>query len=313
MQNKDVKQAAVIGAGMMGFGIGLEFARFGYPVRLYNTREASSKQAMVNCRESLDLMVETGLITAAEADAAYGRIEPTTDLKVAATGADYVVECVLDRLAMKQEIVAQLEEVISPTAVLATNTTALKVSDIAAKAKHPERILLTHYFEPPHYVPLVEVGKGEKTSQEVVDYVIPLLKKMHKRVVVVTVDVTGGVGGTRLQGALGVGTNMMFNEWKYTPQMIDDIITFGFGRRLAFTGSFERMDLIGLDFMYNGAKERGQEPAKWIAERVERGDLGMKTGKGIYEWPEERKKKFLRRYHLGLLGLLKRDLEEGAI
>ena len=313
MSQREIKSAAVIGAGLMGFGIGVEFARFGYPVKIYNTREATSKQAMVNCKEALDLMAETELITADEAKAAYGRIQPTTDIGEAATGADYVIECVLDQMAMKQDTIAKVEEVIAPDAIIATNTTALKITDMASKMNHPERLLLTHYFEPPHFIPLVEVGKGEKTDQAVVDFVIPFLQKMRKKVVYIPIDVYGGVGGTFLQGAMGVGTGRMLGEWGYTPRMIDDITTFGFGRRLAFTGSFERMDLIGLDFMYYGAKERGQEPPKWVAEHVEKGELGMKSGKGVYDWPKDKMEKFLRRYHVGLIGLMKRDMEEGAI
>ncbi|MFC2043847.1 3-hydroxyacyl-CoA dehydrogenase family protein [Chloroflexota bacterium] len=309
----DIKHVAVIGAGLMGLPIGMEFARFGYPVSLYNTKEASSKKAMETASKEFDLMVEGQLITAEQAKVAYQRLRPTTNLEDAAEGADYVVESVFDQLALKQEVFAKLDEICSPPTILATNTTALRVTDIASKAKHPERILLTHYFEPPHVIPLVEVGKGEKTDQQVVELVTQLLRKMRKKVVIVPIDVTRGVGGTRLQGGLGTEVRRMFDEWGYTPQMIDDIMTFGFGRRLAWTGNFHRQDLIGLDFFYNSAKERGQEVWRPIGERVERGELGMKSGKGWYEWPGDAAEKFNCRYKLGLMWLLKRDMDEGAI
>ena len=313
MRLEDIKRMAVIGGGLMGYGIALEFARFGYPVSIYNTKESTSKQAMENIRKELDLMVEAQLFTGDEAKAMYKRVRPTIDLKDAASGADFVVESVLDRLALKQEIFAQLDEFCPPPAILATNTTYLRITDIAAKAKHPERILLTHYFQPPHFVPLVEVGAGEKTDRKLIEPVTQLLRKMRKKVVVINVDVTGGVGGTRLQGALAQEAARMVNEWGYTPEMIDDIITFGFGRRLAWTGNFHRIDLIGLDFVYYGAKERGQTPWKPIAERVERGELGMKSGKGFYDWPPDILEKFIRRFNIGLLWLLKQDMEHKDI
>ena len=314
MKPEDIKQIAVIGAGLMGVGIGVEFARFGCSATLYNTRESTSKKAMENASRELELMVEAELISPEQAEATYQRLRPTIDLRDAVSGADYVIESVHDKLALKQDIFARLDEMCPPQVVLATNTTALRVTDIAAKAtKYPERILLTHYFEPPHLVPLVEVGKGEKTDPQLVEPVTQLLKKMRKKVVVVNVDVAGGVGGTRLQVILQGEINRMYEEWKYTPQMIDDIFTFGIGRRLPFVGPFVRQDLLGLDFFYNSDKERGAKPWPPIAEMVERGDLGMKSGKGWYDWPPEAIADFNRRYKLGLSWLLKQEIERGDI
>ncbi|MFH1031882.1 MAG: 3-hydroxyacyl-CoA dehydrogenase family protein [Chloroflexota bacterium] len=314
MRPEDIKRVSIVGAGLMGLGIGVEFARFGYDVVLYNTREATSKKAMENAQYELDLMVETQLITPEEARESYKRLCPTTNLADATKNADFIVESVLDVLALKQDVFAKLDEMTNPKVVLATNTTALKVTDIAAKAtKHPERILLTHYFEPAHLCPLVEVGKGEKTDPKLIEPVTQLLRKMHKKVVVVNVDVAGGVGGTKMQGILGGEVRRMFDEWKYTPEMVDDIVTYGFGRRLAFGGPFLRQDLIGLDFIYNAAKERGAKPWPPIAERVEKGDLGMKSGKGWFDWPPEEVKEFDRRYKKGLIWLLKQDLDRGVI
>ena len=164
MKETDIKQVAVIGAGLMGFGIAVEFARFGYEVNLYNTREESSRKAMKLSREALDLMVETGLISGPEAEAAYGRMHPTTDLEQAAAGADYISESVLEKLELKKEIFAQLDEICPPPTILSTNTSGFRVSRIAEATKHPERVVAAHYFQPPHFVPLVEVAPGEKNQ-----------------------------------------------------------------------------------------------------------------------------------------------------
>ena len=312
MKEGNIERVAVIGAGLMGFGIGVEFARFGYQVSLYNTTKATSEKAMERAREDLDLMVETELITADEAKATYDRLRPTIDVEDAASGADYVIESVLEILSLKQEIFAKLDEICPPPAVLATNTSGLTVTDIASATKHPERVLATHYFQPPHFIPLVEVVGGEKTDREVVELVARVLRGLRKKVAVIDVELPG-FAGNRIQGAIGREIQSLVDQGVCSSSMIDDIISFGFGRRMAYTGYFKRLDLIGLDFIHTVAKGRGQEPWGPIAERVERGELGMKSGKGFYEWPGDTAKQFLRQYNMELIRLMKQDMEEGSI
>lgn len=312
MKEKSIERVAVVGAGLMGFGIGVEFARFGYHVSLYNTTEATSQKAMEKAGEDLDLMVETQLLTAEEAKATYGRLRPTTDLRDAASGADYVIESVLEILSLKQEIFARLDELCPPPAILATNTSTLMVSEIASAAKHPERILATHYFQPPHFIPLVEVVGGEKTDREVVELVARVLRGLRKKVVVIDVELPG-FAGNRIQGAIGREVQSLVDQGVCSPSMVDDIISFGFGRRMAYTGYFKRLDLMGLDFSYTMAKEQGLEPWGPIAERVERGELGMKSGKGFYDWPGDAAKRLHRRYNMELIRLMKQDMDEGSI
>ena len=312
MNEKSIEQVAVIGAGLMGLGIAVEFARFGYPVRLYNTREATSKRAMERARDDLDLMVETELMTAHEAEAAYNRLHPSTNLFETASGADYVIESVSELLYLKQGIFARLDEICPPPAILATNTSGLRVSDIASMAKHPERILATHYWQPPHFVPLVEVSGGERTDREVMERVARLLRGLRKKVVVIDVELPAFIGN-RLQGAIGREIRSLVDQGICSPTTIDDVISFGFGRRMAYTGYFKRMDLIGLNFGYMSAKGRGQEPWGLVAERVERGELGMKSGKGFYDWPGDTAKQLHRLFNTELIRLMKQDMEEGAI
>jgi len=312
MKEGNIERVAVIGAGLMGFGIGVEFARFGYQVSLYNTTKATSEKAMERTREDLDLMVKTELVTAEEAKATYDRLRPTIDVEDAASGADYVIESVLEILSLKQEIFAKLDEICPPPAVLATNTSGLTVTDIASATKHPERVLATHYFQPPHFIPLVEVVGGEKTDREVVELVARVLRGLRKKVAVIDVELPG-FAGNRIQGAIGREIQSLVDQGVCSSSMIDDIISFGFGRRMAYTGYFKRLDLIGLDFIHTVAKGRGQEPWGPIAERVERGELGMKSGKGFYEWPGDTAKQFLRQYNMELIRLMKQDMEEGSI
>ncbi|MFC2041062.1 3-hydroxyacyl-CoA dehydrogenase family protein [Chloroflexota bacterium] len=312
MIGKPIERVAVIGAGLMGLGIAVEFARFGYQVSIYNTNQASSQKAMERAGEDLDLMVETELLTAEDAKATYKRLRPTTDLEDAASGADYVVESVLEILTLKQEIFAKLDEICPPPAILATNTSYLRVTDIASVTKHPGRVLATHYFQPPHFVPLVEVVGGEKTDREVVELVGGVLKGLRKKVAVINIELPG-FAGNRIQRAIAREVESLVDKGVCSPIAIDDIISFGFGRRMAYTGYFKRLDLIGLDLGYKAVKSRGQEPWGTIAEHVERGELGMKSGKGFYEWPGDSAKQFHRRQNMELIRLMKQDMAEGLI
>ncbi|MFC2033774.1 3-hydroxyacyl-CoA dehydrogenase family protein [Chloroflexota bacterium] len=312
MKETSINNIAVIGAGLMGYGIGLEFARFGYQVNLYNTSQASSEIAMKRSREDLDIMIQAQLLTTEEADTAYSRLHSTTNIAEAASNADYIVESVLEVLPLKQEIFAKLDEICPPTTILATNTSGLKVTDIAAKAKHPERILATHYFHPAHCMPLVEVMGGEKTDKQVVDIACKVLRILRKKVVVINTDLPKYIG-SRLQDWLFADIKNLVDQGIATPAMIDDAISYGFGRRMAYVAFFKRWDMIGIDFIHTIMNSWGQEPWKPVAEHFEKGELGMKTGKGFYDWPDDSAEQFQKQLKTELLRLMKIDMENGDI
>ncbi len=312
MKEESIEHVAVIGAGLMGLDIGVEFARFGYQVNLYNTKESTSKKALGVAREDLDLMVETQLLTAEEAKATYDRLRPFTVLEDAASGADYVIESAPEILPLKQEIFARLDEICPPPAILATNTSGLLVTDIAARAKHPQRILATHYFQPPHLIPLVEVMGGEKTDRTVVELVARVLGGLRKKVIVIDIELPMLIGN-RIQHAIRQEGRLLVDKGVCTPRTIDDVIMFGFGRRMAYTGCFKRLDLVGLDNFLVTQKAMGREPWGPILERVQRGELGVKSGKGFYDWPDDTAKRFHHKQNTELIRLMKIDMEEGSI
>jgi 3-hydroxybutyryl-CoA dehydrogenase len=313
MKVTGIRQVSVIGAGLMGLGIGVEFARFGYRVNLYNTTEASSRNAMQRAHEDLDLMVETELITRTEARAAYRRLHPTTDLTQAAMGADYVVESVPEVLSLKKEIFIRLDELCSPPAILASNTSGFLVTDIASVTKHPERIVATNYYQPPHFVPLVEVVGGKKTKRSTIERTVTILRSLHKKAVVVNKEIPGLIIGNRIQRAMIQEIQSLVDEGAATPQMIDDVLSFGLGPRMIYTGIFRRIDLIGLDFLNTVFQEWGLPLWKPITERVKRGELGMKTGKGFYEWPGDTATKLHRRMNTELIRFMKQEIADGVI
>ena len=308
-----INKVAIIGAGLMGFGIGVDFARAGYETWLYNTREESSRKALENAREALDLFIEAGMMTQEETDAAYARLHPTTDMAQAAADADYVSESVLESLPLKRKVFADLDRLCQESAILTTNSSSFTTTMIVGDngMAHPERCCVAHYFQPAHLLPLVEVVGGEKTKRDVLDRTCEIQAKMHKKPVLIPVEVPAHAGN-RLQGALGREISALIDKNICTPEMIDDIIMYSFGRRMVNTGWFIRNDLIGLDFTYNAAKGAGREPWGPFKERVERGELGMETGKGFYEWPDFGKA-VKHRQSMELLRFLKRDIEEGKI
>ena len=316
MNRPKIKRVAIIGAGAMGTGIGLEFARFGYTVALHDLTEGILQESVRSAGEDLDLMVEAELISADVARAALGRMQTTTDMEGAIADAGHVVEAVPEDLSLKQRIFAKLDELCPAHVSLATNASGLRADDCAARAsRHPERILVTHYWQPAHLIPLVEVIGGKRTAPAVIRRVAELLRSVRKRVVVQERELpTAPAGwGNALQWVIGEQARKLINEGGCTPQLVDDLIRFGFGRRMTYTAQYIRADLIGLDFAYELAKARGQEPWGPIKERVERGDLGMKSGRGFYDWSGDKAKQFLRDFNMELIRLLKRDMEKGDI
>jgi 3-hydroxybutyryl-CoA dehydrogenase len=305
MQTWKVQNIAIIGAGLMGFGIGVEYARFGYNVSFYNTKKASSEEAMQRAKEALDLMVKTRLITRATANAAYGRIIPTTDVALAVKEADMVVESAVEDLALKQDIFARLDTLCPPRVILATDTSGLSVTAIASKAKNQERILATHYTQPPHFAPMVEVCPGNKTDPKLVPFVADILRKMRKKVIVIPRDSPRFIQN-RIQGVIAQECQKLVDEGLGTPEVVDNVITYGFGRRMGFTGYFKRVDLVGL-------KARGPETWKPVRDHVAKGETGMEAGRGFYDWPEDKKAAFLTWYHTELIRLMKQDMERGDI
>ncbi len=312
MKEQGINCVSIVGAGLMGFGIGLDFARFGYEVKLYNTTKATSDLAMKRSREALDLMVETELISADEALAAYKCLRFTTEVEESVSGADFVIESAPEILSLKQDLFARLDVLCAPEVILASNTSALRITDIALKSVHQERILRAHYFSPAQFIPLVEVHGGEKTDRELVDKAAKILRGVRKKVVIFELDLAGAVG-SRIQGAQNRDIQAMIDEGICDPHTMDDIIEFGFGRRLAFTGFFKRQDLLGLDFVHTVSTSKGQKPWGLLEEHVKRGELGMKSGKGFYDWPGDSAEKLHRKLNMELIRLLKQDMEKGSI
>jgi 3-hydroxybutyryl-CoA dehydrogenase len=217
---------------------------------------------------------------------AYDRLAP------AVKGAAFVFEAAPERLPLKQRIFAELESAVAPDAILASNSSAIPSTDIGRDLKHRERVLGTHFWNPPHLVPLVEVIENEKTSGEVLRNTMELLRHAGKVPVHVHRDIPGFVGN-RLQHAMKREAIALVAAGVCDAETIDTVVKEGFGTRLAVLGPMEQSDLVGLDLTLEIAEvlyadlDRTAGPHPYLREKVKAGKLGMKTGEGLRHWTAE--------------------------
>lgn len=296
----------------MGCGIALELAIAGRQVVLFNRQAQSSEAARVKLERDAALLVEAGMLGAEQRTTALARIHRTTVLAEAAVVQDLVIESIPEDLALKQQLFKELDRLAAPDTLLATNTTALSVTAIARDCAHPERVLSAHYYLPAHLVPLVDVIPGEKTSPDAVETVRRFLEELGKSPVVFARDVPGSVG-PRLQQALIGEALRIVTEGVATPEMVDRVLTQGIGRRLGASGIFDRLDLVGLDFITNVLRGSGRPVPPVLAQKVDQGELGLKTGQGFYPWTLDSAAAFEERMARHLITQLREDRAAGRL
>jgi 3-hydroxybutyryl-CoA dehydrogenase len=304
-----LENIAVVGAGLMGHGIAQIFAMHGHRVALMDLQEGLLSQAIENIRANLSLMAQKEIVAAAEIQPAIQRIRTTTDLKEAVSGAQFVVEAVLEKLELKQEIFQDLDSLSPPDAILATNTSVISITQIAQKSKQRSRIVGTHFWNPPYLIPLVEVVRGDETAAEVVEKTYALLQRVGKHPVRVHKDVPGFVGN-RLQHALWREAISIVERGIADAATVDECIKFGFGLRLPHLGPMENIDMVGTDLtlaIHNYILkhlESSPQASPLLAEKVKKGELGFKTGCGFQAWSQaqaQRSRKELVEYLLKVI------------
>jgi 3-hydroxybutyryl-CoA dehydrogenase len=292
MQAEDIKNIAVIGAGLMGHGIAQIFASGNYHVHLLDVESELLSKALQDIRSNLSMMARKAVIAESAVDTIISRIKTTTNMTEAASDAQLVIEAVPENLELKQKVFHDLDQLCSPETILATNTSVISITEIAAKARRKERILGTHFWNPPYMIPLVEVVKGRETSEEAMETTYQFLKNAGKHPVKVMKDVPGFVGN-RLQHALWREAIFIVENGIAEPATVDEVIKEGFGIRLPVLGPLETADMVGLDLAlaihdyilkYLNASP---SPSPLLREKVEKGELGFKTGQGFYTWSAE--------------------------
>jgi 3-hydroxybutyryl-CoA dehydrogenase len=284
---------AVLGTGMMGPGIAVGRAQAGHTVALYGRSPASLERGFTNVNDMLGLLTEGDVISVQEAEQARSCIRGTTDLRDAAVPADVVCESIVEDLEVKQRIFEELELLVGEDTVLATNTSGLPITRIAANLRLPERALTVHFWNPPHLMPLVELVKGERTTDRYVRRMQTILREAGWSPVVLARDVPGQLGN-RLQHAVYREAFHIIQEGIASAEDVDIAIKNGPGLRWPVYGLMEHADMVGLDMMdaigsylfADLAADRTTPPV--VRERVANGNLGVKSGRGFFEWTDER-------------------------
>ncbi len=292
MLAKDIRNISIIGAGFIGPGIAQIFAARDYHVCLLDIKEEILQKAIESIRSNLSMMAQKGLAPESEIDKVVSRIKTTTDMAEAASAAQLVIEAVTENLELKQKVFQDLDRLCSPEAILATNTSVISVTEIAAKANRRERILGTHFWNPPYIIPLVEVVKGKDTSEETLETTYQFLKNAGKHPVKCLKDVPGFIAN-RLQHALWREAISIVEHGIADAATVDEAIKNSFAIRLPVLGPIETADMVGLDLTLSVHDyvlkylESSPRPSPLLEEKVKKGELGFKTGKGFNTWSAE--------------------------
>ncbi|HTO92815.1 MAG TPA: 3-hydroxyacyl-CoA dehydrogenase family protein [Bacteroidota bacterium] len=287
-----IRNVSVVGAGLMGHGIAQEFLVAGYTVHLHDVSVERLAAARENIRKNLLMLAGLGLAPPGAAESFPGLLTTTTDIREAVAEADIVIEAAFEDLELKRDIFRSIDALAPAHAILASNSSSFMPGLMASATRRPGNVLVAHYFNPPYLLPLVEIVRHEKTSDETVNTVCGLLKGLGKTPVVVRKESPGFIGN-RLQAALFREALSIVEHGIATPADVDTVIREGFGRRLGAAGVFEIWEIAGWDLILAICEnlfptlEPRTTPAPTLKEMVARGELGVKSGRGFYEWTPE--------------------------
>ena len=296
MKAEDIRNITLLGAGMIGHGLALHFAKAGYQVSLYSRTQQTLDKAVEGVKSNLSLLLQKPA-GSDEIEKVIGRIKPTTDLAQAVANAPIIIESVAEDLKTKQDLFKKLDEMCPRETILATNTSVISITEIAAKSNQRSRMIGTHFWFPPYLIPLVEVVKGKDTSDETMELTFQFMKKAGKYPIKCMKDVPGFVAN-RLQHALWREAISIVEHGIADAATVDAAIKQSFGIRLAVLGPMENSDMAGLDLVLAihdtvlKDLDASPNPSPLLKEKVKKGELGFKSGKGFYDkWtPEDMKR-----------------------
>jgi 3-hydroxybutyryl-CoA dehydrogenase len=280
-----VRTIAVLGAGTMGHGIAHAAAASGFAVRLYDVSQPALDRASADIAHILAKAVELGKASAPEAASAMARITTTTDLPAAVDGVDLVIEAAPERIDVKLALFAEVERHAPPTAVIATNTSALSVTEMAGSLAEPGRVAGMHFFNPVHKMKLVEVVRALESATGTLETVEAVARRMGKETVLVRES--PGFITTRVNASIGNEAFYMLMEGVASARDIDKALKLGLNHPM---GPFELVDLVGLDtrlsileYLHRSMGEK-YRPCPLLAQYVKAGRLGRKVGRGVYDY-----------------------------
>lgn len=282
----DIKKPFVVGAGIMGSGVGQLCAQKGYDVTVVDVSEDIIVKAGEKIARGLKRRIEKGKITQEDMDSVLSRINWSTDLALARES-DFVIEAVSEDINVKKEVFKNLDSLCFPETILATNTTALSISEIASATSRPEKIIGMHFFNPAVVMKLVEIIRGEKTSKETVETARGFAESLGKIPIVTFKEAPAGIVSRVLSGLLNEAATV-YADGIASAQDIDEAMKLGAGLPM---GPLALIDMIGLDIhlakmetLYSKLKDERYKPPEIIKQMVEEGKLGKKAGEGFYKY-----------------------------
>lgn len=307
-----IKNISVIGAGTMGHGIAHVFARAGYKVSLYDAFEACLTDAPQKMREELQFMVDEEYIPQSDVEKALNNISLFNDLEEAVKYADYVIEAIPERMELKKELLANLDKMCPKHTVFASNTSSLKLSEMIADLPEERQALcmISHWYNPAYLLPIAELSKFGNMDEAVFQQVYDLYVNSGKKPVCVLKDITGMIAN-RLLHAQAREAFHLVEIGAGNPEDIDNALKYGPCFRNATTGMLEVADMGGLDIWLAAhdnifpALDNSERGCQAIRDLVEGGDLGLKSGKGFFEYSEEEKKRTQNAFYKRLITQLK--------
>ena len=289
MKLEEIKNISVLGAGIMGHGIAQSFLMGGYSVMLYDIQESILKTAVAHIEKNLELFYESGLIGKQDIESSLQRLSATTDLKHTVERNEFIVEAVPEDLSLKQDLFEQVESFCRKDAIIASNTSSLTMGEIGVRVKNRERLVVTHWFNPPHIVPTVEVVKSKWTSEETLNTAYRLLAKIKKMPVKIMQELPGFIVN-RIQMALAREVLDLYEKGVASAEDIDKAVKGSIGFRLASIGPLLTMDLGGVKLWLAVFEnllpqiQSSTEPPKALQQLVSKGHDGVKSGKGFYDY-----------------------------
>jgi 3-hydroxyacyl-CoA dehydrogenase len=309
MDAEKVKRVAVIGAGTMGHSIAQVFAAREIQVNLADVKKEILDHALRLIKGNLKTLVEYGKVKEREVPAILERIHTTTDIAAAAKGTDFVLEAVVEVPEIKKEVFKLLDEACGEETILASNTSGLEVFKII-EVRNPSRTVITHWFAPPHIIPLVEVAPGPETSPGVLQFAASLMKRIGKKPVVMRQFVQRFIVN-RIQNAIILAAlEVLENNWA-TPEEIDLAVKTSLGVRLPIVGVVQSLDFNGLNLVNDVLKSIGKK-IPLIEEKVKQGHLGPSASKGLYDYGGRSEEEILRKRDVLYLKMLDFLESQGA-
>lgn len=303
-----MKNVAVIGAGTMGHALAQVFAQGGHQVALTDVSEEILQKAERLIASNLDTLCEVGLFDSDERSIVLEeRIRYTTDLASAVDGADFVIEAIVEEAEAKKALFTELDRFSPPDAILASNTSYLDIFEFVI-TQRPDKVIIAHWFAPPHIVPLVEIVPGPHTSSKTVEMVEKMIGGLGKQTIVLKKFLPGFIAN-RLQAALSLEVYHLLDNGYVTAEDIDKATKASFGLRIPILGLIKRVDFTGLDLTRQALQNRSYTPPEVrgrsdvLDELVSQGRLGVKSGKGFYDYGERSTEEILRERDLKLLKL----------